>query len=196
MSPIPILETQRLRLQPLALADADAIQRLFPTWQIVRFLGSHVPWPYPEDGARRFILNLALPAMAEGRQWHWTLRPRSHPEHLIGAISLMDEPDNNRGLSLSPSWQGQGLMAEACEAATAYWFEVLGKPLLRVPKAAPNLRSRRLSERSGMRLVAVSEQDYVSGRFATEIWEITREEWLRQNSRLQVHGHQGRPSRR
>ena len=40
-----------------------------------------------------------------------------------------------------------------------------------------NTASRRISEKSGMRIVALEEHDYVSGRLPTEIWEITAEEW-------------------
>jgi ribosomal-protein-alanine N-acetyltransferase len=96
---------------------------------------------------------------------------------LIGVISLMDKPDENRGFWLDPGWQGQGLMTEACSAATDYWFETLERPVLRAPKAAANLPSRRISERSGMRLIRTEDLDYVSGRLPSEIWEITREEW-------------------
>lgn len=34
-----------------------------------------------------------------------------------------------------------------------------------------------------MRLVALEERDYVGGRFPTEIWEITAEEWRRRSAR-------------
>ncbi|OVZ64936.1 GNAT family N-acetyltransferase [Pigmentiphaga sp. NML080357] len=175
---VPTLATPRLVLQPLTLADAPAIQQAFPRWEIVRFLADRVPWPYPGDGALAFVRDAALPAMAEGREWHWSLRPRQEPDLLIGVISLMDDPDNNRGFWMVPEWQGQGLMTEASEAVTAYWFEVLEKPRLRVPKAATNIPSSRISARNGMRIVATEERGYVSGRLPTEIWEITREEWL------------------
>lgn len=174
---MPTLPTPRLVLRPLQLSDAEAIQAIFPRWEIVRFLASHVPWPYPPDGAVTFIRDIALPAMDEGREWHWSIRPQTAPDRLIGAISLMNRPGNNRGLWLDPAWQGQGLMSEAVDAVTGYWFETLAQPVLQVPKAAANLRSRRISERSGMRLVERVERDYVSGRLPTEVWEITREEW-------------------
>jgi len=74
-------------------------------------------------------------------------------------------------------WQRQGLMTEACEAVTDYWFDVLKFPVLRAPKAVVNIGSRRISEKTGMRLLATEEREYVSGRFPTEIWEITAEEW-------------------
>jgi RimJ/RimL family protein N-acetyltransferase len=76
-------------------------------------------------------------------------------------------------------------MTEAAEAVTDYWFNVLGFPVLRVPKAVVNVASRRISEKAGMRLVAVEERDYVSGRLLSEIWEITAEEWRARRNPVQ-----------
>jgi [ribosomal protein S5]-alanine N-acetyltransferase len=174
---IPTITTSRLILHPLVLSDADAVQDLFPRWEIVRFLASHIPWPYPADGALTYIRDVALPAMQQGTEWHWSIRLKVAPERLIGMISLMDEPGNNRGFWLDPALQRQGLMLEASTAVTDYWFEVLERPVLRAPKAVENVRSRRISERSGMRLIETVDRDYVSGRLPTEFWEITREEW-------------------
>lgn len=178
----PTLVTQRLILRPLTLDDAEGIQQQFPHWEVVRYLNALVPWPYPADGARHYLEHIALPAMARGEEWHWAIRLQSAPEQLIGNISLMDEPDNNRGFWLGPRWQGQELMSEASEAVTAYWFEVLERPVLRVPKAAPNLKSRRISERTGMRLIRTDEGEFVEGIFPRDIWEMTREEWLDRRS--------------
>jgi ribosomal-protein-alanine N-acetyltransferase len=175
---IPTLQTRRLLLRPLELDDAPQAQALFPHWEIVRFLQKIVPWPYPSDGAYTWCREFALPAMARGEEWHWTLRLKSSPGSMIGCITLRSkDSNNNRGFWLGLPWQGQGLMTEACEAVTGYWFDVLNFPVLRAPKAVPNIASRRISEKTGMRMVAIEEADYVSGRFPTEIWEITAEEW-------------------
>jgi ribosomal-protein-alanine N-acetyltransferase len=48
---------------------------------------------------------------------------------------------------------------------------------MRVPKAAVNAASRRISEKNGMRVVGIEERDYVSGRYLTEVWEIAADEW-------------------
>jgi ribosomal-protein-alanine N-acetyltransferase len=176
---IPTITTSRLILRPLELADADAVQAVFPQWEIVQFLNEKIPWPYPADGALAFIRDIALPAMRRGEAWHWSIRPKLAPDQLIGVIGLIDKPDENRGFWLDPAWQGRGLMSEASSAVTDYWFETLERPVLRVPKAIANLSSRRISERSGMRLIRTEDRDYVSGRFASEVWEITREEWRR-----------------
>ncbi|OLF54121.1 GNAT family N-acetyltransferase [Pseudomonas chlororaphis] len=179
MQPTPTLYTERLILRPLELADAEAIQQQFPHWDVVRYLNARVPWPYPADGALSYLHDLALPAIARGEEWHWSIRLKSAPGQLIGVVSLMDETDNNRGFWLGPTWQGQGYMSEASAVVTEYWFEELGREVLRVPKAAPNLGSRRISERSGMRRVGSDEDDFVSGRLPRDLWEITREQWRR-----------------
>jgi ribosomal-protein-alanine N-acetyltransferase len=181
-STIPTLTTSRLFLRPLELSDADAIQRIFPQWEIVRFLNHYLPWPYPPDGALQYLRDEILPGIERGTEWHWSIRPKTEPDRLIGVIGLLDRTDDNRGFWLDPAWQGQGLMSEAVEAATRYWFETLERPTLRVLKAVANLPSRRISERSGMRLIRTMEWDYVSGRLPTQMWELTREDWLRARS--------------
>ena len=171
----PLLETPRLLLRPLELADADQTQLLFPHWDVVKHLNGRIPWPYPPDGARQFYEHVELPAMARGEHWTWSLRLKSDPDRLIGSISLM-QGDENRGFWLGLPWHGQGLMTEASDAATGFWFNTLKYPVLRVPKAIANAASRRISEKQGMRVVATVERDYVSGRLPAEIWEITAEE--------------------
>lgn len=177
MPVVPRLQTYRLELRPSELDDARQTQVLFPHWEIVKYLASIVPWPYPEDGAFTHFRDRALPAMERGDAWHWSLRLKSAPDQLIGGISLMREPDNHRGFWLGLPWQGKGLMSEAVEVVTGYWFDELGFPVLRTHKAIVNTPSRRISEKSGMRVVAVEERDYVSGRLVSEVWEITAAEW-------------------
>jgi ribosomal-protein-alanine N-acetyltransferase len=84
-------------------------------------------------------------------------------------------------------------MTEAVVVVNDYWFDVLGFPVLRAPKALANVASRRISEKTGMRLVATLERDYVSGRLPAEIWEITAEEWRAKRTgfnfeRSTIHG--------
>src|ERR1039458_7126882 len=167
---IPTGETKRLILRPLALADAPQIQELFPHWEIVCHLLRVVPWPYPDDGALRFIRDKALPAMERGDQWTWALRLKSAPRQVIGVLDLRRGEGDNRGFWLGLAWQGQGLMSEACVWANDFWFEQLGFPVLRVAKAVDNTASRRISEKQGMRLVGVAEKEYVSGRLSSETW--------------------------
>ncbi len=173
----PSLETPRLLLLPLELEDAEQVERRFPRWEIVQYLNAIVPWPFPEGAALAHIRDVALPSVERGDAWHWTLRLRTAPDQLVGRIHLSREAGNNRGFWIVPELHGQGLMTEAVVAVNDYWFDVLGFPVLRAPKAAANVASRRISEKTGMRLVGATEKDYVCGRLPTEIWEITAEEW-------------------
>ena len=189
MTSIPTLETPRLWLKPAELADAERLQTVFPQWEIVKYLNAKVPWPYPPDGAITFLREIALPAMEAGKELLWMLRPKSSPELLIGAISLCPSQgdasrEEHRGFWIDPKWGRQGLMTEACEAVTDYWFGVLKEPVLRAPKAIANEGSRRISERQGMRVISRCDREYVSGRLPSEIWEITAEDWRARKRRL------------
>ena len=176
------LETDRLLLRPLTLADAPAIQAVFPVWEVVRWMTATVPWPYPDDGAETFVTKVALPGMAEGTAWHWSIRRKAEPGRLIGVVTLSEARDDNRGFWIDPVWQGQGFATEASDAVTDYWFEGLGKNVLRVPKAVANPASRRISEKRGMRVVQRLELPLVSGVQEAELWEIDRETWQRSRS--------------
>ena len=173
----PTLETERLLLRPLELSDTEQVQILFPHWEVVKYLNAIVPWPYPPDGALTYYRDQALPAMARGDEWHWTLRLKQNPARIIGAIGLIRGATDNRGFWLATPWHRQGLMTEAVIAVNDYWFDVLGFPVLRAPKAIANVASRRISEKTGMRMVGTEERNLVSGRLLSEMWEITAEEW-------------------
>nr|WP_238418360.1 GNAT family N-acetyltransferase [Pseudomonas cannabina] len=177
VSATPTLQTDRLLLTPLRLEDAASVQQCFPHWDIVRYLNNRVPWPYPEEGALRYIEDVALPAIARGTEWHWMIRLQSAPDDIIGSITLMTQPGNNRGFWLHPNYQRNGYMTEACQAINRYWFEVLNMNLMQVPKAVLNEASRRISINEGMRVVGTHEDEFVGGRYAVEVWEMTREEW-------------------
>ena len=174
---VPVLSTERLELRPATLAAAPEIQAAFPRWERVRYLNGAIPWPYPDDGALSYLRDVAIPGMEAGTSWTWTVRQLAEPGRLVGAIGLYDAPNNNRGFWLVPEVRGQGLATEASTAVTDFWFESLGRPVLRVPKAVANAASRRISVRQGMRVVGLEERDHVSGRLPAEIWELTAEEW-------------------
>jgi len=151
----PPLETSRLFLQPLELADAEQVQRLFPHWQIVRYLASRVPWPYPPDGARQFFRDVALPAVERGDEWIWTLRLKTDPDRIIGSIGLKRSDKKNRGF-----WLGLFLARAGAD-----------------DRGGRRRHRLLISEKAGMRVIEIEERDFVSGRLPAEIWEITAEEW-------------------
>ena len=75
----------------MELADVGQVQAIFPQWEIVKYLNGKVPWPYPANGAETFFREIALPARERGEEWLWTIRLKSAPEAISGAISLTPE---------------------------------------------------------------------------------------------------------
>jgi [ribosomal protein S5]-alanine N-acetyltransferase len=158
------LETARLNLAPVHPSDAERIQAIFPQWEVVRYLASAVPWPYPADGAQAFCRE-AFAAGERGEGWTWTIRLRTEPDQIIGVIELMTDPDNNRGFWLAPPWHGLGLATEACHTVTDYWFDVLNFPLLRAWKAVANeppgeSRNGKAGGWSALRTATTCRDDY------------------------------------
>ena len=64
------LETKRLFLRPLQLADAEETERLFPQWEIVKFLDAQVPWPWTKGLVFRHYRDVILPAIESGDAPH------------------------------------------------------------------------------------------------------------------------------
>jgi ribosomal-protein-alanine N-acetyltransferase len=155
----PIIETVRLILRPLDLSDADAVQALFPRGRSSSFWRRWCHGPILPMAPCPISVTAHLRACARETQWHWSIRPKAEPARLIGMINLRDGDDDNRGFWLALSWHGQRLMTDASDALADYWFEELGKSVLRVSKATANIASRRLSESCGMRAISTAQRD-------------------------------------
>jgi RimJ/RimL family protein N-acetyltransferase len=181
LPPTPVLETRRLVLRPLVPADAPALQRHFPRWEIVRHLNARVPWPYPDDGAEQFIA-LCRAEMARGQKHHWSIRHKDGPDELIGGIDLWPDDGKSRdmrGFWLDPEFHGWGLMTEAADRVTDYAFRDLGWPHLWMSNAEANRASARIKEKQGARLVGFAPSRFVDGESRRMVWLIERQAWLR-----------------
>lgn len=179
LPPTPVLETARLILRPLEARDTPAVQRIFPQWEVVRYLNAEVPWPYPDDGA---ATNMAqcLEKRARGEQFYWAITLRGGDDELRGRIDLW--PDGGvrhdmRGFWLDPLLHGQGLMTEAAEAVTGYAFEVLEWPHLYLTNQVDNTASRRVKEKQGAELIRHEPWACVAGLGERDVWKLTREAW-------------------
>ena len=176
----PVLETARLILRPLRLADAPAAQMLFPRWDIVRWLHAVVPWPYPDNGAEGYIRD-SLEQLARRERFIWAICLKPAPDELIGVIELRpdDGSRDQRGFWLATEYQGRGLMTEAAQRVTQYAFQELGWPHLWLTNARNNIPSRRVKERQGARLIETVDNRYVSGAGKGEVWLLEKEAWMK-----------------
>lgn len=167
---LPTLTTARLVLRPLQLDDAPHVQRLFPQWNVVRFMNPAIPWPYPADGAETYLRSV----LADPRQLMWAILLRGE---LIGAIGFSPHGHENRGFWLAPDHWGQGYMGEAVDRTTDYVMGELGWPEIRTGNAVENSASSRLKR--GFRLLSTGPRQLVGGVMEYESWLLTQEDYQR-----------------
>jgi RimJ/RimL family protein N-acetyltransferase len=176
---LPTFQTARLFLRPVSLSDVKAYQKYFVDYEVVRFLSSAVPWPYPENGVEYFLENLVLPRQGIDR-WCFGIYLKTNPQELIGCVDLWREPrPENRGFWLGKKFWGQGIMTEAVAPITDYAFNKLGFEVLYFSNAVGNTASRRVKEKAGATLLGVRPASFVSAEFTeAELWELKKENYV------------------
>lgn len=175
---VPTFITNRLILKPVKQEDESAYKRHFVDYEVIRYLSAAVPWPYPENGIRDFIQNYILPNQGKN-QWIWGIFLKENPEELIGVIDLWrNGRPENRGFWLAKKHWGKGIMTEAVSPTTDYAFNELNFEKIIFANALGNVASRRVKEKSGAKLIGISDAKFVDPQFTKhEIWELTKTEW-------------------
>lgn len=179
-------ETDRLILRGLSLEDAPSYQKHFADYEVIQHLSTRVPWPYPEDGAYKFIKDFILPNQGKGR-WAWGIFLKANPQELIGCIELFESDETeNRGFWLGKKFWGHGFMSEAVVPIMDHAFDQLGFKKMVLANALGNNRSRRIKEKSLGRLICTKPFNFVGPQYSvSEFWEITKEEWVHFRSSVQ-----------
>ena len=186
MPPVPVLETERLILRPPLQSDVPVIQRRFAQWEVVRYLTSNVPWPYPDDGGAQHWGRMNA-ELINGEKSHWAITLKGRDDELIGLITLWADDGvsrDQRGFWLDPEFWGRGLMTEAADRVTDYALVDLGWPQLWLCNAEANLASHRVKEKQGAELIDRTPAKYVYGDGVRVTWRLTREAWLGRRERL------------
>jgi ribosomal-protein-alanine N-acetyltransferase len=174
----PILETERLILRPVTLEDAPAIQKYFNNWNVIQYLNTVVPWPYPQTGAIDW-LNWILPQMERGEMCEWGILLKEKPDETIGAVTVKEKKDGNiqRDFWLAEPFWNKGYMTEAVYAINDFIFFEMNASVLQISNAVSNIGSRRVKEKTGAVFLRTEAQNYHNGDTVGEIWEVTKESW-------------------
>jgi RimJ/RimL family protein N-acetyltransferase len=147
--PQPILNTPRLILRELTLADAPAVHRLAGEREVAATTRL-IPHPYPEGLAEDWISGLA-DRYAKGENASFAITLKDGP--LIGAIGLLiNLGDNHAELGYwigKPFWN-QGYCTEAARAVVAYGFESVNLQRVFANYFAINPASGRVMAKLGM----------------------------------------------
>jgi ribosomal-protein-alanine N-acetyltransferase len=147
---LPILETERLRLQPIERDDVDHVVRLMMDAEVMAY------WDVPAIQDRELgaaIIDSQVEAMAHGRAAYWTLRTLDDG----GFVGCCDLAEIDRwhkrgeiGFALGREAWGQGYALEAMVSVLAY-AAAGGLRKLTARTHLGNRRSELLLEKLGFR---------------------------------------------
>jgi len=145
------LDTERLRLRPVAPADAPAITPLVSDWEVARQTG-RIPHPYPEGGAEKWIAGVRT-CQAYGLALALAIE-RKEDGRLIGCITLETDPSGKPpalGYWLGREWWGRGYATEAAAALADLALSALGVERIEALVFPGNPASVRVLEKAGFR---------------------------------------------
>ncbi len=192
------LETERLILRPLTMADVDHLVALDRDPEVMRYLSGGVATP--RELIEWTILPRFLQAFERGDgSGVWAAIDRATGAFL-GWFSFQSDDKHPGGYSLGyrlcrAAW-GQGYATEGARALIHRGFIELGARRVTATTYQDNLRSRRVMERLGMRLarsyrLTPADLSAASATFASsgEAWdgddveyEIVRADWERREA--------------
>jgi RimJ/RimL family protein N-acetyltransferase len=175
VEPVELL-TERLRLRMPQIDDADAIQLIVADPRVALTTAS-IPHPYPENGAKGFVLHVQKVASRDRRNLAIILRDGNE---LIGMVGYQTR-DMEAELSymVSPIHWGLGYASEACREIIAHIFSATEAEAVIARAMADNKASEAVLRKAGLRRQSEMpvELPVRSGTFLTSFWRLSREEF-------------------
>ena len=174
----PTLETARLLLRPMTLADAAELYRLVNDIDIARNTMT-IPHPYPEGMAEEWIATHQEKFETNTEVVFGIERRDDHA--FIGVIGVMPEPHDQAefGYWIGKEYWNRGYATEAAAAAIGYAFGTLGVNRVEGLHFLYNPSSGRVMEKCGMRYEGTLRQarkkwgEYVD----VKVYAIVRGDW-------------------
>jgi RimJ/RimL family protein N-acetyltransferase len=156
--------------------DADAIQSIVADPRVALTTAS-IPHPYPENGAKGFILHVQKVASRDRRNLAIILRDG---DELIGMVGYHTEDlVSELAYMVSPIHWGLGYASEACRAIVAHIFNATEAKAVIARAMADNKASEAVLRKAGLRWQSEMpvELPIRTGTFLTSFWRLSREEF-------------------
>jgi RimJ/RimL family protein N-acetyltransferase len=175
----PILETERLILCPVELADFEPWAQMMADEETARFIGGVQPKPVAWRGFMSMagawaLTGIAMFSVIEKASGAWI--GRLGPWRPYGWVG------NEVGWGLVRDSWGRGYATEGASAAMDYAFDVLHWPDAIHCIEPGNAASRRVAQRLGSRLRRHARLPPPYEAMEVEVWGQTRQEWLARRS--------------
>ena len=172
LADMPAVETKRLILRPFREDDVDAMAQLFANPDFMRFsLGV-----YTERQQTMAFLEKVIGWDRANMPSQFAVVPRSG-NAVIGYCGFFHHAEipgeTEIGYRLHPGYWNRGLITEAARAVRDHAFADLGLPRLISLVHPENIPSRRVAEKSGMKM----EKEITFRGFPALVYAMTLEEW-------------------
>lgn len=164
-----------IHIEPIALAHAPAIQQLASDPAISAM--SHVPYPYPADGAVQWIKESEEKRQA-GTAYCFAVIVSGK---VVGACSLLDVADDSAMLGYwtgKPYW-GHGYATKASKLVLAFGFSTLQIHTVRAECLERNVASLRVLQKLGFKLIGYRQNENPKWPETERVaeFELSREDW-------------------
>jgi [ribosomal protein S5]-alanine N-acetyltransferase len=144
------LRTERLTLRPVGFSDFEVFYQILTNEFVRRYLCDNEI--LPPDVIESFIIESRKDfAEKAGGLWLIILNDTSEIIGLTGLRTFFDEPQPQLLYALLPKFTGRGLATEAAQKIIDYTFSQLNFSYLEASCDAPNVTSRKVAEKLGMK---------------------------------------------
>ena len=179
-----VATTQRLKLRPLEVADADTLYKYRNQPEVMQFQG----WTpeNPEEVADYARAMASRPIAAEG-EWYQVilevLPGNPNENKVIGDVAFCIDPETSQqaelGIALDTQYQKHGYAQEAIKALVGYLFERHQLHRIHVSIDSANRASRNLFERVGFRFEGhLKKAVWFKGQWTDDVvMALLNEEW-------------------
>lgn len=173
MPDIPILDTERLQLRPLTIDDASALHPMFQDAQTMRYMPSPSHQTIADTQAH-LQQEIEMPGAIN---WAICLQNNDVPIGIINYLGSTCIP--GMGYIIRRDFWGQGITAEACQAALAYGFTQRKLPQVELWIDQKNVASQRVAQKLHFQLKGRLQQKYAheSDYHLMLVYGLWVEEW-------------------
>ena len=166
-NPFPVLETDRLMLKEVTLADAETLFELRRNPDVMRYIDRPIPTVIDEVNE---LIQKMKSNKEEGLGISWGIYRKENPNYLIGNIGFFRTmPEHFRaeiGYMLDPLEHRKGIMTEAIKAVLRYGFDSMKLHSVEADINAANIASENILLKNGfVKEAFFKENYYFNGRF-------------------------------
>jgi 8-oxo-dGTP diphosphatase len=168
------IETPRLILRAVTLADAPWIERYVSDWDIARHT-ARIPHPYPPGGAVDFVRSLDP---KDGPTFAIERREDREPVGLIG-LELEGPGEAEVGFWIGKPFWRRGYASEALKAVIEHAFRKVGLSSLIAMAVPENRASIRVQEKAGLTYTGMAETEAPArgGKHKVERRALEQAQW-------------------